>query len=314
MKRLLLVFVACATVAFADSYRFVAVTKSANSPYWNIVKSGVEKAQAELKAKGTNVTVEWIAPESEADYATQVRMVEDAAKSKPQGIILAPSDARALSAPVAAATKAGVPVVVIDSALTASGQISFIATDNYNGGVLAAYRMAALLKGKGTVALFRSYKGSGATQGREQGFVDTLQHFPGLHLVKQNFYAGGTYAGAEKNAADMLAACGKSLDGIFACNDIANHGALNALRKAGEADGKVKLVGFDASAETIAALRSGDEQGTMVQNPARMGYLAVMSLIAKAHNEAVSAVVDTGCTPVTPQNINTPAVAELIAH
>ncbi len=314
MKRLLLALVATATVAFSETYHFVAVTKSTHSPYWDVVKSGVAKAQAEFKAKGTLIDVQWVAPDNESDYPTQVKMVEAAVASKTQGIILAPCDARALSAPVKAATQAGIPVVVIDSALTSSGQISFIATDNYNGGVLAAYRLVSLLNGKGKVVLFRSYKGSGATEGRERGFIDTLQRFPGIHLIKENFYAGGTYAGSEKNAADMLAKCGPSLNGIFACNDIANHGALDALRKAGEAAGKVKLVGFDASNETIAALRSGDEQGTIVQNPAKMGYLAIESLVDHLRGQPVSSVVDTGCTGVTPDNLANPAIVALISH
>ena len=107
------------------------------------------------------------------------------------GIVLAPLDDRALTRPVADAVREGIPVVIIDSALQGGDYTSFVATDNYKGGVLGARRLGGLLGGKGKIFLVRYQEGSASTMERERGFLDTVKaEFPGLTILVQDQYAG----------------------------------------------------------------------------------------------------------------------------
>lgn len=315
MKKAIIVLLALAGAAFAAPYKFTALPKSTAVTYWNSVQAGIEKARKELKAQGVDVEVTWVGPESEEQVDRQIELLRAAVAKKTQGLILAPCDSRQLAGPVLEAQQAGVPTVVIDSGLKSTSQISFIATDNYKGGVLGAKRLGALLGGKGRVVLFRAQRGSGATESREAGFLETIKsQFPGIKVVSADQYSGGSYSSAEKAATELIQKFGGETEGVFASNDIASHGVIEALKKAGLGAGKVKVVGFDASAGTIAAIRSGDLQGTIVQNPMQMGYLAVKALVDKLKGNAVEKDIDTGCVLVTPDNIDKPAVAELIKN
>lgn len=311
-KLLLVLFASLTSVGLAESYHITVLVKSTAAPYWDIVRGGVDKARTELKTAGVDLDLKWDGPKSEEDVAGQIRLVQEAVKNHVQGIVIAPCDTNALVPAVKAAADAGIPTCVIDSGLKAAGQISFIATDNYKGGVLGARRIGALLEGKGKAVLLHAQKGAGATEAREQGFLDTMKsHYPNIQVLTTDRYAGGTYESSEIAAAEVVKQLGKEMDAVFACNDITNHGALHALKTAGLA-GKVKLVGFDASPETLEAIKAGEMQGTIVQNPVLMGYLGVKTLVTHLQGKPVEKEIDTGCALVTRDNLEKPAILELL--
>ncbi|MFN2514291.1 MAG: substrate-binding domain-containing protein, partial [Pyrinomonadaceae bacterium] len=94
----------------------------------------------------------------------QIQVVEGFSSQGVNGIVLAPLDNRALVRPVEEAKRAGVPTVIIDSALESNQIATFVATDNRKGGTLAGERMGQLLNGKGKVLLLRYQEGSASTQ------------------------------------------------------------------------------------------------------------------------------------------------------
>ena len=106
---------------------------------------------------------------------------------------------------------------------------------------------------------------------------------------------------------------GRDVTGIFAPNESSATGMLLAMKDAGLAGGKVKLVGFDSGAQTVAALKSGDLQGLVVQNPFQMGYLGVKTLVASLRGQKVALVIDTGCALVTRENMAAPAMAKRLS-
>ena len=117
------------------------------------------------------VEVIWKGPLREDDRDQQIQVVENFMTRRVSGIVLAPLDSQALVRPVASAAQARVPVVIIDSALKTDKYVSFVATDNYKGGQLAAERIGQLLEGKGNVILLRYAIGSASTEERESGFL-----------------------------------------------------------------------------------------------------------------------------------------------
>jgi len=85
-----------------------------------------------------------------------------------------------------------------------------------------------------------------------------------------------------------------------------------ALRDAGLAGGKVKMIGFDAGTQSVADLKNGDVQGLVVQNPLLMGYLGVMTAVKHLRGEKVEKRIDTGVVLVTPENMEQPEIHELL--
>ena len=116
---------------------------------------------------------------------------EETKMGRVDGIVLAPLDNRALVRPVEEAKRAGVPTVIIDSALESDNIVSFVATDNRKGGMLGADRLGELLGGKGKVILLRYAEGSASTEEREAGFLQEMkQKFPNVEIIStsRTFY------------------------------------------------------------------------------------------------------------------------------
>jgi len=314
MKRSLLVLSLCvAVVAQAADYRIAVVPKGTTHEFWKSIHAGAIKASRELKAEGINADIIWKGPLREDDREQQVQVVENFIARRVSGVVLAPLDARALARPAEMAVRAGIPVVIIDSALNSTAPASTVSTDNYKGGQLGARRLAELLGGKGKVILLRVLAGSSSTEQREAGFLDTItKEFPDIQVISSDQHAGATRDTAYRASQNLLNRFGREVDGVFAPNESSATGMLLALRDAGLAGGKVKFVGFDTGTQTVAALRSGDIQGLVVQNPFNMGYLGVKTMVAALQGNPVEKEIDTGCELITGENIDEPAMADLI--
>ena len=312
LTALLGALVFAATVS-AQTYEVAVIPKGTTHEFWKSIHAGALAAAGELKAGGITVNVIWKGPLREDDREQQVQVVENFTGRRVSGLVLAPLDARALVAPTEEAVRAGIPVVIIDSGLKSTAPVSTVSTDNYKGGVLGARRLGELLGGKGKVFLLRVLAGSTSTEQREAGFLDTLaKEFPGLQILSSDQHAGATRDTAYRTSQNLLNRFGRDVTGIFAPNESSATGMLLAMKDAGLAGGKVKLVGFDSGAQTVAALKSGDLQGLVVQNPFRMGYLGVKTLVASLRGQKVELVIDTGCALVTRENMAEPAMGDLL--
>ncbi len=296
----------------AESYTIAVIPKGTTHEFWKAIHAGALKAQEELTANGTKVEVIWKGPLREDDRDQQIQVVENFISRRVSGIVLAPLDSKALVRPVATAARAKVPVVIFDSDLKSDRYVSFVATDNYKGGVLAGEQMARLLGGKGNVILLRYQVGSASTEAREDGFIDALKKFPNVKLISSEQRGGATRELCYQAAQNVLNRYGKEVNGIFGpCEPVAN-GIIMALRNVGKAGGSVKVVGFDAGTQTIEAMKKGDVQGIIVQNPVRMSYLAVKTMVEHLQGKPVDKRIDTGVYVVTPENMDTPEMKELL--
>src|SRR6267378_3356322 len=261
---LLIVLVAIATVSCTrpggpaangkKKFTIAVIPKGTTHEFWKSIHAGANKAAQELSAQGTQVDVIWKGPLREDDREQQIQVVEGFVSQGVDGIVLAPLDSRALVRPVEEAKRAGVPTVIIDSALESNEITSFVATDNRKGGMLAADRMGELLNGKGKVLLLRYQEGSASTEDREAGFVQELkQKYPGIELISSDQYAGPTRDTAKRASENLLNRYGDDLQGIFTPNESSTAGMLLALQDVNKA-GKLMFVGFDASQSFIDAM------------------------------------------------------------
>jgi ribose transport system substrate-binding protein len=228
------------------------------------------------------------------------------------GIALSPFDSKALVRPIEEAGKLGIPTVVFDSALDTDKIVSFVATDNRKGGALAADEMGRVLGGKGKVLVLRYQEGSASTELREEGFLGKMKEaWPGIELLSSDQYAGATRDTAKRASENLLNRFGGELNGIFTPNESSTGGMLLALQDIGKA-GKVTFLGFDSAPVFVEAMKTGQLQGFVVQNPFRMGYLSVKTLVAHLQGKPVEKRIDTGVLLVTPANLESAEARELL--
>jgi ribose transport system substrate-binding protein len=298
--------------AGAKKLTIAVIPKGTTHEFWKSIHAGSNKAASELTAQGTHVEVIWKGPLREDDREQQIQVVEGFMTQGVNGIVLAPLDNRALVRPVEEAKRASVPTVIIDSGLESDAIVSFVATDNRKGGALAAARMGELLNGKGKVLMLRYAEGSASTTEREEGFVTELkQKFPNIELISSDQYAGATRDTAKRASENLLNRFGDEIQGIFTPNESSTAGMLLALQDINKA-GKVSFVGFDASQAFIDAMRSGQLNGIIVQNPFNMGYLGVRTMVDHLLGKPVEKKIDTGVMLVTNENMSSPEVQTLL--
>ncbi len=317
MKKLLRIFAltACAAsfATAAETYKIAVIPKGTTHEFWKSIHAGARKAELEFKEQGVNVQVIWKGPLKEDDRELQIQVVENFIAQRVSGIVIAPLDKRGLSAPLETAVRGKIPVVVIDSGVESKAPSSFIATDNREGGRIAARELGKLLGGKGNVIMLRLQVGSASTEEREEGFLEVMKKdFAAIKLLSTDQHAGPTRDTAKRASENLLNRFGRQVNGVYCVNESSAAGMLLALRDAGLAAGKVKFVGFDSGETLNAALLAGDIQGLVVQNPMKMGYLGVKNMVAILRGEKVGARIDTGVGFVTKANFNSPEMAEIV--
>jgi len=287
--------------------KLAVIPKGTTHEFWKSVHAGANKAGQELGAE-----IVWKGPVREDDRDEQIKVVENFIASRIDAIVLAPLDDSALVPPVTEASREGIPVVIIDSDIKWQGRASFVATDNFKGGVTAARHLGMLLNGSGKVILLRYQEGSASTAERERGFVDTLKgEYPKLELVSSNQYGGATTETAYKTSENLLVKY-KQIDGVFCPNESTTFGMLRALQDAKLA-GHVKFVGFDSSAKLVEALEKGELSGLVLQNPFRMGELGVRAALDTLDKKTVEPRIDTGVQLVTRERMNEPELKALLS-
>src|SRR5881227_2889352 len=314
MRKTLFVLLALTLIATAVSCNrskpagkkltIAVIPKGTSHEFWKSIHAGANNAARELSTPGAEVEVIWKGPLREDDREQQIQVVEGFASQGVNGIVLAPLDNRALARPVEEAKTAGVPTVIIDSALESPSIVSFVATDNRKGGVLGADRLGELLGGKGKVILLRYAEGSASTQDREDGFLQEIkQKYPNIELLSTDQYAGATRDTAKRASENLLNRFGDDVQGIFCPNESTTAGMLSALQDIGKA-GKVMFVGFDATQIFIDAMKTKQLHGIVVQNPFNMGYLGVKTIVDSLKGKTVEKRIDTGVTVITPENLD----------
>ena len=303
----------------AADYLVVVIPKGMSHEHWQSVHRGADRAAADFAAEGVAVRVIFDGPLRERDAIEQIRIVDRRVATGADAIVLAPQHSRTMTACVARAADRGVPVVVIDSGLVDKDRyVKYVATNNYNGGAIAAGHLAARLAGKPRprLILLRYAIGSESTEQREEGFLARMKDLcPGAEWLSTDKYAGATRDSAAREAGPLVYQFRDRVDGIFAPNESSASGTLDVLRSQG-LNRKVLLMGFDASKPLLQAITEGDVIGSILQDPYKMGYQSTWVAVRQLRGEDVSAnrtelEIGTGEHLVTAANVADPAVLEL---
>jgi ribose transport system substrate-binding protein len=295
----------------SSAVTIAVIPKGTTHEFWQSIHAGANKAGREL-----GVEVIWRGPLREDDRNAQISEVEGFISRGVSGIVLAPLDETALVGPVSDAMRRKIPVVIFDSGLKGDEYVSFVATDNVEGGRMAGERIAKSLGGKGRVVLLRYAEGHDSTGKREQGFLEAMAGHPGIEIVSSNQYAGADVESAYKKAESLLSSYKKpdgslGIDGMFCPNESSTFGAMRVLQENGWA-GKLKFVGFDASPNLVKGLRDGALDGLILQDPVQMGYLAVKTIVAHLKGGQVERRIDTGVHLATRDTMDQPEMKALL--
>jgi ribose transport system substrate-binding protein len=223
----------------------------------------------------------------EMDPAKQAAQIEDFVAQQVSAILLAPCDSNAVGPHLAGPARAGIPVFTVDIAARGGQVVSHIASDNVQGGRLAAQAMARLLGDRGNVLVI-DHPTVASVQDRVRGFEDELRQHPQMHIVGRPS-ADGQRAKAMAVMEDMLQAH-RDLNGVFGINDDSALGALSVVESAGRHD--IAIVGYDATEEAQQAMRKGSAlKAEVIQHPVEIGKTAIDIIARRLGGDTVPATV-----------------------
>ncbi|MEU5693666.1 ABC transporter substrate-binding protein [Actinosynnema sp. NPDC020468] len=276
----------------AAKKKLVLIPGVAAEPFYISMECGFREA---AEAKGYEVDVQ--AP-AKFDATLQTPIVSGVLADKPAGVLIAPTDDKALAGPMRQLKDAGIKVVEVDTRLEdTSVAASTISSDNEQGGRLAARTLADLVGGKpGSVLVLNTKAGTSTTDARAKGFEDEITKYPDLKYVGQQYTDNEPDQAASKVTATLAA--NPDLVGVFATNLNTGEGAATGLRNAGRT-GAVNLVGFDASPKQVQDLKSGVVQALIAQDPATIGRTGVEQAVAAIEGGSVRRDVQTELVALT---------------
>jgi ribose transport system substrate-binding protein len=284
-----------------------ASTGSAKKDYKMTLIAGVKGDEfyltmncgAQEAAKAAGVSLDFQGP-NEFDAAQQTPIVNAVAAKKPDAVLIAPTDTKALYAPIKQLAAGGTKIVLVDTTLDdPSMAVSQISSDNEKGGETAAQELSKLTGGKGEVMVVNVKPGISTTDARGKGF-ETGAKAAGMDYIGQQYDDDDP----AKAASIVTATLAKhpNLTGIFAANLFSAEGAASGLKQAGKL-GKVKIVGFDAGPKQVEDLKSGLVQALIAQRPADIGKQGVAQALAALEGKPTTPKIGTDFAVITKDNL-----------
>jgi ribose transport system substrate-binding protein len=249
-----------------------------NNPFFVDLRDG---AQAEAGKVGIELTV----LDAQNDPAKQTSEIEDLIAKKVGVVIINPTDSDAIVPTVKKLNAAGIPVVTVDRAANGGVVAAHIASDNVAGGRIAANYVATRLHGKGNVVMLEGIAGSSAARDRGRGFREGIAKYPGIKIVASQTADFDRAKGL--SVMENILQAQKKIDAVFAQNDEMALGAVQAI-EAAHRQKEMFVVGFDAIADALKAIKEGRMAATVAQQPKVMGQLAVQAAAKILKGETVA--------------------------
>jgi ribose transport system substrate-binding protein len=270
----------------ASARKVIGVTLLTNThAFYKALEAGLRE---EAAAKGLDLVV----VACEMDPAKQASQIEDFVAQHVAAILAAPCDSDAIVPVLSRAEAAGIPVFTADIAAHGGKVVSHVASDNVQGGRLAAEALAERIGGKGKVLII-DHPTVASVQDRVKGFEEGLKAFPGITIVARQS-SDGQRAKATQIMEDMLQAH-RDLAGVFGINDDSALGAAGVIEAAGRKD--IVVIGYDATDEAQAAIRKGGPlKADVIQYPQMIGKTAIDMIAQHLAGQPVPAIkaIDVG--------------------
>ena len=288
----------CAGAPAAGAQRSVAlIAKSTQTEFWLSVFAGAEAAATEY-----NLSLTLSGPETEEDYEAQNQMIAQAVEAGADAIVFSAIDQEKNAAAIDEAARQGVRIVSIDSGVASDQVGTYIGTDNYAAGRMAAQAALEGVEGPMNVGVVNYDEGTANGQERQQGALDALAESGRAQVtaVVTTLVEAGQ---AQADTAALLRAH-PEINVLLAFNEPTSVGAARAVAQLGRQE-EVFLVGFDSNVATIDGLQEGSVDALIVQNPYAMGYLGVESayMLLAGRGGELEEKVDTSTQIVDRRNL-----------
>lgn len=283
-------------------------------PFYQVMQLGVEKA-----AKDLGIDVVTQVPPTWGVAAETPLLNAMIARGDLNYIITAPVDKDQMVAPLQAALDAGIKIITVDTFLGdgnyATGKvtfpISYIGSDNEEGGRISARGLAKAIGDKGTVYINSTNPNVSSVEAREVGFKDEMtKNHPNIKVLGPDYNLDDPNKAQQQTAAVIEQ--NADLAGVFGTNVFSAQGAGAAVVNAG-LGGKVQVVAYDATKAAIESLNKGDVSMVLAQKPFDMGYMAVEFAAADAAGvTSLPKRVETGFAIIDKSNVTDPNFARFI--
>lgn len=239
------------------------VVSTLNNPFFVTLKDGAESKAKELG-------FDLIVLDSQNDPAKELANVEDVLNQDIEVLLINPTDSDAVRSSVRAANRADVPVITLDRAASGGEVVSHIASDNVAGGKMAGEVIVEALGGKGKVVELQGVPGTSAARDRGQGFHEAVDAAEGIEVVASQPANFDRTQGL--NVMENILQAQPEIDAVFAHNDEMALGAIKAIEASGR---DIIVVGFDGTADGVAAVEDGSMLATIAQQAGKIGEMGV---------------------------------------
>lgn len=301
-------FAGCTGGNLSSKSKTVAViTKGSDSDFWNDVKNGAFSAATEY-----NIDITFEGPDSEEDYESQNKMIENAVSKNVGAIVLSAIDYEKNAPAVQKAIDKGIKVITVDSDVDANGKELFIGTDNVSAGKKAAEQAIELCKNKKVVNIGIVNYGENTENGKQRlkGFTDYIEKVKNAKVVAS--------VNVESNAesatlgAKQLIEENKGINVLIGFNEWSTLGVGCAIKDLNLKD-EVFGIGFDSNVNCVGMLETGEIDTLIVQNPFSMGYLSVSKAAELLlGNAKTDGVIETDTYVVNRKNMFSPDVQKIL--
>jgi ribose transport system substrate-binding protein len=272
-----------------ENERYVFVAANIKLPYWQREQAGFMDSAKVLKVKA-----EFIGPDR-YDPDAELKSFQDAAASRPSGILVSPARPEIFKDAINAAVQAGIPVICVDSDSPASQRLLFIGTNNFRAGLESGEQIAELMHGHGTVVLI-TIPGQFNLDERAHGVEEAFKKYPSIHIGNIVNDSGVSHLAAD-NLSTLLQNRAP-MDGILCLEASGGPGAAKALENVRMA-GKIPIVAMDANPETLDLISKGAIAATVAQKPYCMSFYG-LRMLDDLHHNVVHQFLDWRTAPTSP--------------
>lgn len=255
--------VGCGKNTNSDTQKIGLIVSTLNNPFFVYLKTGIEN---QAKKLGYDVVV----LDSQNDPAKEVSNMEDISVKDVDVVLLNPVDSDSAIASVMVANNLDLPVITVDRAANGGEVVSHVASDNAEGGKMAAQYLINQLGDNANIVELEGIAGSSATRDRGAGFDNEIENSNLNIITKQSADFDRTKG---LSVMENIIQSKGDIDAVFAQNDEMALGALKALQDANMDN--VLVVGFDATDDAVASVNKGEMSATIAQQPILIGETAV---------------------------------------
>ena len=245
------------TVGFAVSTQ--------NNPFFVDMKKGAQKRAKEMG-------IDLMVADAQNDAAKQLNSIQDLLVKQIDVLIINPVNGDAIAPAVKSANDQGVPVITVDRSASGGKVVTHIASDNVKGGEMAAEYVAKQLGKEGKVVELEGIPGTSAARDRGKGFNKGIDNYEKINVIARQ--PAGFDRAKGMTVMENILQAQQDIDAVFAHNDSMALGAVEAIKSAGRLDSTI-VVGFDAIDDALTAVKEGEMDATIAQQPSLMGEMAI---------------------------------------